>query len=89
VCSLKQTAGPFCHRALLTLEEKAVPYVPVYVDFNAKPQWLLDANPAGTVPLLREQGTEPWILDSGVIVNFLEEKFPDPPLGTAESAPQV
>lgn len=35
-------AGPFCHRALLTLEEKQVPYTKTLVDFGAKPEWLFE-----------------------------------------------
>lgn len=31
---------PFCHRALLTLEEKGVAYEKVYVNFNNKPEEL-------------------------------------------------
>ena len=32
-------AGPFCHRALLTLAEKHVPYKEEYIDFDNKPKW--------------------------------------------------
>jgi len=32
-------AGPFCHRALLTLEEKQLNYTREYVDFADKPKW--------------------------------------------------
>lgn len=32
-------AGPFCHRALLTLEEKHVPYTQHYIDLKDKPDW--------------------------------------------------
>jgi hypothetical protein len=32
-------AGPFCHRALLTLAEKHVPYKEEYIDFSNKPKW--------------------------------------------------
>ena len=32
-------AGPFCHRALLTLEEKQAKYTRDYVDFADKPKW--------------------------------------------------
>ena len=46
-------AGPFCHRALLTLEEKHVPYTSTLIDFNDKPQWLLDLNPSGSVPVMK------------------------------------
>ena len=32
-------AGPFCHRALLTLAEKHIPYKEEYIDFANKPKW--------------------------------------------------
>ena len=37
-------AGPFCHRALLTLEEKQVKYTRDYVDFANKPKWSAFSN---------------------------------------------
>lgn len=80
---------PFCHRALLTLEEKHVPYTKAYVDFAAKPQWLFDVNPSGTVPVMKDLATGEWIVDSGVIVDLLEKLYPEPKLGTVESAPQI
>ena len=36
-------AGPFCHRALLTLEEKQLKYTSDYVDFADKPKWYVPA----------------------------------------------
>lgn len=33
---------PFCHRVLLTLEEKELEYEKDYIDFNNKPDWLLE-----------------------------------------------
>jgi hypothetical protein len=42
------STGPWTHRALLTLEEKGIPYKMLYVQVNNKPQWLLDINSAGT-----------------------------------------
>ncbi|KAL4430131.1 hypothetical protein ABPG77_004913 [Micractinium sp. CCAP 211/92] len=80
---------PFCHRSLLTLEEKKVPYSTTLIDFANKPQWLLDVNPAGSVPVMKELETGEWIVDSGTIQNYLEEKFPQPELGTAEGSPQI
>jgi glutathione S-transferase len=32
-------SGPFCHRVLLTLEGKNVPYEKEYIDFKNKPEW--------------------------------------------------
>lgn len=74
---------------MLTLEEKKIPYTRNYIDFDNKPQWLLDVNPNGSVPVMKDNATGAWITDSGVIADTLEEKFPDPKLGTSESAPQV
>lgn len=79
-------AGPFCHRALLVLEEKHVAYSKTYVDFAAKPQWLLDVNPSGTVPVMKELSSGQWIVDSGVIADYLEKHFPEPKLGSMEGS---
>lgn len=82
-------AGPFCHRALLTLEEKHIPYKKTYIDFSNKPQWLLDVNPAGSVPVMKDLATGEWTVDSGVIADMLEQRFPEVSLGTVEGSPQV
>jgi glutathione S-transferase len=79
-------AGPFCHRALLVLEEKHVPYCKTLIDFAAKPQWLLGVNPAGTVPVMKELATGEWTVDSGVIAEALEARFPEPALGVMQGA---
>jgi hypothetical protein len=36
---LQTAPGPFCHRVLLTLETKNIPYDAVYIDFEDKPKW--------------------------------------------------
>lgn len=69
---------PFCHRVMLTMDQKALEYDKIYIDFSKKPQWLLDANPAGSVPVLKDN--EDYIPDSGAIVEYLEKKFPNPPV---------
>ncbi|KAF7128931.1 hypothetical protein RHSIM_Rhsim10G0176600 [Rhododendron simsii] len=71
---------PFTQRVLLTLEEKHLPYDIKLVDFAKKPQWFLKVSPEGKVPVIKID--EKWIADSDVITQELEEKFPDPPLGT-------
>ncbi|CAD7695697.1 unnamed protein product [Ostreobium quekettii] len=67
---------PFCHRVLLTLREKAIPHDLQYIAFDNKPDWLLDVNPSGTVPVIKHG--DAWVPDSGAIVAYLEEKFPEP-----------
>jgi len=81
--------GPFSHRALLALEEKKIPYSKTLVDLDNKPQWLLDINSAGSVPIIKDIATGEWTVDSGVIVDMLEKRFLEPSYGTVEGSPQV
>ena len=82
--------GPFCHRALLTLEEKQVPSEMTFIDFANKPEWLLELNPAGTVPVMKDLERGTWTLDSGVIADMVQkESDQGPDLGTVEGSPQV
>lgn len=70
--------SPFCHRALLTLEEKNLKYTMTFVDLGNKPAWLFEKNAKGTVPIMEQDGK--IIPDSDVIVNLLEEQVPSPSL---------
>ena len=74
---------PFCARTRIVLAEKGVPHESVTVDLGARPAWLLEHNPPdGRVPVLDEDG---WILpESAVIDEYLEERYPDPPLLPAD-----
>ncbi|XP_066376405.1 probable glutathione S-transferase DHAR2, chloroplastic [Miscanthus floridulus] len=71
---------PFTQRVLLTIEEKHLPYELKLVDLANKPDWLLEINPEGKVPIVKLE--EKWIGDSDVITQTLEEKYPEPPLAT-------
>ncbi|OIT22097.1 PREDICTED: glutathione S-transferase DHAR2 [Nicotiana attenuata] len=71
---------PFSQRALLTLEEKKVPYKMHLINVSDKPKWFLEVNPEGKVPVIKFD--EKWIPDSDVIVALLEEKYPNPSLST-------
>lgn len=71
---------PFCHRVLLTLEEKKVPYKWHLINLSEKPSWLFEVSPEGKVPLAKFDGK--WVPDSDVIVGILEEKYPEPSLVT-------
>jgi RNA polymerase-associated protein len=69
---------PFCARVRIVLAEKGVPYEVVDVDLADRPAWLYEKNPAGKVPVLEEDG---WVLpESAVIDEFLNERYPEPPL---------
>ena len=69
---------PYCARVRIVLAEKGIPYETVEIDLTDRPSWLYEMNPAGKVPVLDEDG---WILpESAVIDEFLNERYPDPPL---------
>jgi RNA polymerase-associated protein len=69
---------PFCARVRIVLAEKGLSYDTVEIDLADRPAWLYDLNPAGKVPVLDEDG---WILpESAVIAEYLNERYPEPPL---------
>ncbi|KAL2642409.1 hypothetical protein R1flu_009996 [Riccia fluitans] len=78
---------PFSQRVLLTLEEKHVPYSAKYIDTSNKPQWFLEANPEGKVPVIKHEGK--WIADSDVITVLLEELYPEPSLISPEETKTI
>jgi glutathione S-transferase len=74
---------PYCARVRIVLAEKRVPYETVVIDLDDRPAWIVAKNPPyGRVPVLEESG---WVLpESAVIGEYLEERFPDPPLWPAD-----
>lgn len=74
---------PFCHRVLLTLANKGIPFDLEYVDLSApRPQWLLDVS-GGKVPVMKIPSEGNLVMpDSDKIVVYLEEKYPDPSMKT-------
>ena len=75
---------PYCARARIVLAEKAIPYETVVIDLADRPGWLYEKNPAGRVPVLEEDGL--CIPESAVIMELLEERFPEPALLPADPA---
>jgi glutathione S-transferase len=75
---------PYCARVRIVLAEKSVPYEPVAIDLADRPAWLYEKNPAGRVPVLEEDGF--CLPESTVIMEHLEERFPEPPLLPIEPA---
>ena len=69
---------PYCARVRIVLAEKGIPYDPVEIDLRNRPAWLYEKNPSGKVPVLEEDG---WLLaESAVIDEYLNERYPEPPL---------
>jgi glutathione S-transferase len=69
---------PYCARARIALAEKGLEYEAMEVDLSDRPQWIYEKNPTGRVPVIEEDA---WILpESSVILEYLEERYPEPPL---------
>ena len=77
-------ACPFCARVRIALEEKGLEVETVEIDLQNRPAWIYDLNATGRVPVLDDDG---FVLpESAVIMEYLEERHPDPPLLPAEAA---
>jgi glutathione S-transferase len=75
---------PYCARVRIVLAEKGVPYDTVVVDLDDRPAWIYEKNPLGKVPVLEEGG---FVLPESAVINeYLEERYPDPPLWPADPA---
>jgi glutathione S-transferase len=69
---------PYCARVRIVLMEKGVEVEVVEIDLQDRPAWIYEKNPTGKVPVLEEDGRP--LPESAVIMEFLEERYPDPPL---------
>lgn len=69
---------PYCHRVRLVLAEKGISCDLVDVDYANLPDELMDFNPYGTVPTLVDR--ELRLYESRIIMEYLDERFPHPPL---------
>ena len=74
-------SSPTCamsHCARLALHEKGVTAEVEFFDPNDPPENLLELNPNGTSPTLVERDLV--LYDSRIIMEYLDERFPHPPL---------
>jgi glutathione S-transferase len=75
---------PYCARVRIVLAEKGVEYEPIEIDLTDRPAWIYEKNSTGRVPVVEEDG---WLLpESAVIMEFLDERYPEPPLLAADAA---
>ena len=75
---------PYCARVRIVLGEKGVGFDVVEIDLSDRPAWLYEKNATGRVPVLEEDGRP--LPESAVIMEFLEERYPEPPLLPADPA---
>ncbi len=69
---------PWSHRTRIVLGEKAISLDIVNVDGGNLPEDLLDLNPYHSLPTLVDRDLV--LYDSRVIIEYLDERFPHPPL---------
>jgi glutathione S-transferase len=75
---------PYCARVRIVLAEKDVEFEAVEIDLADRPAWIYGKNATGRVPVVEEDG---WILpESAAIMEYLEERYPEPPLLPADPA---
>ncbi len=74
---------PYCMRVRIALAEKQLPYREREIDLANKPSELLRVNPAGGVPVLVVDGGAA-IPESIVILQYLEDRFPERPIFPAD-----
>jgi glutathione S-transferase len=75
---------PYCARARIVLAEKGIEWETVAVDLDDRPAWIYEKNPLGRVPVIEEDGLV--LPESVVIMEYLEERYPEPALWPADAA---
>ncbi|HET7568562.1 MAG TPA: glutathione S-transferase family protein [Gaiellaceae bacterium] len=75
---------PYCARVRIVLAEKGVEHDVVEIDLADRPAWLYAKNASGRVPVLEEDDAP--LPESVVIMEFLEERYPEPALLPADPA---
>ena len=68
----------YSHQTRIVLAEKGVGVDIHLVDLDNLPEDLIDLNPYGTVPTLIDR--ELALYEAGIIIEYLDERFPHPPL---------
>jgi glutathione S-transferase len=75
---------PYCARVRIVLAEKRIDYEVVAIDLDDRPAWIYEKNPLGRVPVLEE---DDFVLPESAVINeYLEERWPEPPLWPADPA---
>jgi RNA polymerase-associated protein len=78
VMTLYSDDSHISHYVRIVLAEKAVSCDVIGVSARGKPEDLLEVNPYGTVPTLVDR--ELALYDANIITEYLDERFPHPPL---------
>jgi glutathione S-transferase len=76
---------PYCARVRIVLAEKGIPYDPVEIDLGDRPAWIYGKNATGRVPVFEEEGGL-VLPESRVIMEYLDERYPEPALLPPDAA---
>jgi RNA polymerase-associated protein len=71
-------ANPYCHRVRVVLAEKNITYEIEDIDPLNMPEELMELNPYGSLPTLVDRDLR--LYESNIIMEYLDERFPHPPL---------
>jgi glutathione S-transferase len=75
---------PYCARVRIVIAEKGIEFETIEIDLNDRPAWIYEKNATGRVPVVEEDA---WTLpESAVIMEYLEERYPERPLLPADPA---
>ena len=75
---------PYCARVRIVIAEKRIEFETIEIDLDDRPAWIYEKNATGRVPVVEEDG---WTLpESAVIMEYLEERYPEPTLLAADPA---
>ena len=76
---------PYVARVRIMLAEKGIEFETVEIDLSDRPAWYYEKNATGRVPTIEEDGGDP-LPESAVIMEFIEERYPEPALLPADPA---
>ncbi len=72
------STDPYSHRARIVLAEKGVTFDLYEIDVDSQVEALVEINPYNTVPTLVDRDLV--LYESEIIMEYLDERFPHPPL---------
>ena len=75
---------PYCARVRIVLAEKGIEHEVIEIDLSDRPAWLYEKNPLGKVPVIEEDTLV--LAESAVIMEYLDERYPEPALLPSDAA---
>lgn len=79
---------PYAQRVHLVLNAKKIQYDTTNINLTNKPEWFTKYSPHGNVPALylKNEAGKPWIYESLIVCDYLDEKYPEVQLYPKDAA---